>query len=183
VLRAVEINPQSGSAHRWAAEILQLLGRPEEAIPHARAALLVGPRSAQAHADLGTALAMIGRFDEALSELRTALRLDPEQAQPAMRAALLLATRPGASPGDADEAVGLARRAVKLTGAQDAAALETLAAALAAAGRFGDAVAEQGRAVALIPAGPAAEDARATLARYRAGQPLRLDVPARAPAP
>ncbi len=131
VLRALEINPQSGSGHRWAAEILQLLGRPEEAIPHARAALQIGPGSAQAHADLGTSLAMTGRFDEALPELREALRLDPGQAQAAMRAALLLATRPGGTPVDADEAVGLARRAVKLTGGQDAGALETLAAVAA----------------------------------------------------
>jgi spermidine synthase len=182
VLRAAELNPESGAAHRWAAEILQLLGRPDQAIPHARAALRLGPGAAQVHADLGTSLATTGRFDEALLELREALRLDPALSDPMARAALLLVVRPGATAADAQEGIGLARRAVKLTSGRDPAALETLAAALAAAGRFGEAVAEQGKALALIPAGDAAADARATLERYRSGQPLRLgSLPGAAP--
>ena len=181
--RALELNPESGSAHRWAAQIFQLIGRPDEAIPHAREALRLGPGAAQVHTSLGASLAMTGRFDEALRELREALRLDPRLPEPMVRAALLLAARPGATPADAAEAVGLARRAVELTAGRDAAALETLAAALAATGDFGEAVVEQGRAIALIPAGEAADDARATLAHYRGGQPLRLGAPPAAAAP
>lgn len=177
VRQAVELNPDSGSGHRYAAQILQLLARPDEAIPHARAALRLAPGAAQLRAELGTSLAMTGRFDEALGELREAVRLDPDVVEPVVRTALLLATRPGATTADAEEAVGLARRAVDLTSGRDAAALETLAAALAARGRFGEAVVEQGKAIALIPAGAAADDARATLERYRRGQPLRLGAP------
>ncbi|ABC80983.1 fused MFS/spermidine synthase [Anaeromyxobacter dehalogenans] len=178
--RALELNPESGGAHRWAADLLLALGRPGEAIAHAREAVRLAPGAARLRAGLGTSLAMAGRFDEGLRELREAVRLDPRAPEPLGRAALLLATRPGATGADAEEAVRLASRARSLTDGRDPAALETLAAAYAAAGRFGDAVAEQGRAVELLEraGGAQADDARATLARYRAGQPLRLEAPA-----
>ncbi|ACG73886.1 Spermine synthase [Anaeromyxobacter sp. K] len=178
--RALDLNPESGSAHRWAAELLLGVGRPGEATDHAREAVRLAPGAARLRAALGTSLAMSGRFDEGLRELREAVRLDPRAPEPLGRTALLLATRPGATGADAEEAVRLASRARSLTDGRDPAALETLAAAYAAAGRFGDAVAEQGRAVELLDRAGAAQagDARATLARYRSGQPLRLDAPA-----
>ena len=54
--------------------------------------------------------------------------------------AWILATNPNASVRDGAEAVELAQRAVKLSGGQEPAILDTLAAAYAEAGRFADAV-------------------------------------------
>ena len=67
--------------------------------------------------------------------------------------AWLLATRAAGDPGAAAEAVGLAEQAVAELGDGDAGALDTLAAAYAAAGRRQDAARTAERALALAEAG------------------------------
>ena len=100
----------------------------------------------------GMALATVGRLNDALAEFREAMRLAPDWPVPMDRAALLLAMRPGASPGQVREAVGLAARAAKLTGWKDPRALEVLAATYAADRRYDEAADAEQRAIELVSA-------------------------------
>ena len=91
-------------------------------------------------------------------------------------AAWLLATSPERSLRNGDEAVELARRAVRLAGDRDPALLGTLAASYAEAGRFAEAVAAAQRALdAATARGNAAlcETLRARIKLYQSGTPLR----------
>jgi spermidine synthase len=90
--------------------------------------------------------------------------------------AWLLATARDPSLRDPTLAVALAERAAALSPPPDPSVADTLAAAYAAAGRYGDAVRVAEQALRQVEAGgpPAlAEPIRARIALYRAGQPYR----------
>jgi tetratricopeptide (TPR) repeat protein len=102
------------------------------------------------------------------------LTFQPTDAATHNRLAWLLATTPDARARDARKAIAHATRACELGEYKDGNHIDTLAAALAAAGEFEKAVAEQKRALAM-PAferkyGPAA---RFRLALYEQGQAYR----------
>jgi spermidine synthase len=175
LLRATELNPDYGAAHRALARVLLEVGDVDGATRHAREAVRIGPGLADAHEALAMALAMTGRVEEALPEVREAVRLAPAWPQPMMRLALLLTLRPHATTDDVREAVRLARRATELTQRRDPVALETLAAAYAANGDFTDAVASEQQASELAAAngdGELAASAAATADLYRHGRLL-----------
>ena len=77
------------------------------------------------------------------------MRLQPDFADACNSLAWLLATHPPAQGGDPARAVALAQRACEFTGNRWAGYLDTLAAAYAAAGRFGEAIATAEKAVEL----------------------------------
>ena len=89
----------------------------------------------------GCALKKMGKVPEAAGQYEEALRINPELADTQNNLAWLLATSGTEEGGDPIRAVALAEQACKLTDNRVAAYLDTLAAAYAAAGRFGDAVA------------------------------------------
>jgi tetratricopeptide (TPR) repeat protein len=129
-----------------------------------------------AHAFLGAAYAERGQLAQTISHYREALRIRPDFMTVANNLAWLVATARDPSLRDPELAVSLAERAAALSAAPDPSVLDTLAAAYAAAGRYGEAarVAEQ----ALEAAGPAApagfaDQVRSRLALYRAGRPYR----------
>ena len=179
---ALRIDPDSAIAHGWLAELARGAGDLSAAIDHGRAAVRISPRDARLRDDLGLSLATAGRLEEALSQLREAARLDPGWPMPLDRAALVLISIPAAGPEGVSEAVALARRALELTHAADPMALETLAAAYAAGGRFQEAVAIERQAMdaarASAGAGTVATMA-STLRRYELGE--RLTPLARSP--
>jgi Flp pilus assembly protein TadD len=92
----------------------------------------------------------------------------------AERLVWLLATTPSPALRDAVEAIRIAEAAARHTGDRDAAILDALAAAYAAAGRFPDAIRTARRAEQLAANQGDVARARAIgkrLARYRAGHP------------
>ena len=111
----------------------------------------IAPGAAEAHNDLAQSLALLGRHDDALAQFREAKRLRDRWPVPISGAALILATHPLVTSRNTGEAITLARRAAELTGRRDQGALEILAIAYAAAGKFTDAVAAQKESVALAP--------------------------------
>ncbi len=129
-----------------------------------------------AHAFLGAAYAERGQVAETIGHYREAVRIRPDFRTAANNLAWLVATARDPSLRDPELAVSLAERAVALSAAPDPSVLDTLAAAYAAAGRYGDAarVAEQAlREVEVAgPAGFAAQ-IRARLTLYRAGRPYQ----------
>jgi tetratricopeptide (TPR) repeat protein len=139
-------------------------------------ALEVTEQNHIAHAFLGAAHAERGETAETIRHYREAVRIRPDFRTAANNLAWLLATTRDASLRDPALAVSLAESAAAPPAPANAAVLDTLAAAYAAAGRYGEAarVAEQALLQAEA-AGPAALAAqiRERLALYRAGRPYR----------
>ena len=128
-------------------------------------ALEVTEENHVAHAFLGAAYAERGQLAETIRHYREAVRIRPDFRTAANNLAWLLATARDPSLRDPALAVSLAERAAALSAAPDPSVLDTLAAAYAAAGRYGEAarVAEQalrqvggGRAARLRRADPRA---------------------------
>lgn len=155
------------------ARALRLAGRPAEAEAQYRRALAVAPDDAGAR--LGLAEVLLGRRGggaEAAGLLRGLVAALPDEPGPAAMMAWLLATSPDPAVRAPGEALALARRAVELTGSRDADALDALAAAEAANGRFAEAAATARRALALaeaIGASGRAQAIRLRLAGYERG--------------
>ena len=99
------------------------------------------PASGHAHFSLAMALLYIGeRGAEAIEQLDLAMKYEPAWAEPVNELAWLKATSPDPAIRDGPGALRLADRAAELSGHRDASLLDTRAAALAASGRFADAV-------------------------------------------
>jgi tetratricopeptide (TPR) repeat protein len=136
------------------------------ALAHLRQAVALNPDYAEAHQKLAEAA---DRPADALAHWRETIRLRPNNALALRRAAWILATN--AALANAEEARALAVQAILLTHSRDGAALEALAAAYAAQGRFADAVSTARAASAAEPArAPAVER---EIAAYAAGRPWR----------
>ncbi len=76
--RAIELNPNSPSAHQWYCELLVNVGRFEEGLAEGWHALQIDPLSLVANLGLGIALNSARRYDEAISQLQKTLELDPK---------------------------------------------------------------------------------------------------------
>jgi tetratricopeptide (TPR) repeat protein len=105
-LRALELNPGYPTAHQWYAILLSELGRDEEALTHAREAVLRDPLSGTKHQSLGLVHYYGRRYDEAITSLRKALELSPQLPLPRALLAKSLFQR-----GDYAEAVRVAESA------------------------------------------------------------------------
>jgi Flp pilus assembly protein TadD len=139
----------------------------KEAMAEFQLALRLKPDHGNAHYGLGAVLYQQGRAAEALTHWREALRLQPEAVAVLQRTAWLLASSRDASLRNAGEAVELAQRAVRLSAAKDPAALDTLAVAQAAAGRFAEAAQTAAQAMELAAAAGNATLADAIAARRK----------------
>jgi tetratricopeptide (TPR) repeat protein len=140
---------------------------------------VTGPNSV-AHAHLGRALEAQGRRAEAVAEYRRALALSPNLAEVANALAWLLATAPEPALRLPREARELAEHAVALTQRRDPSALDALAAALAANGRFDEALTAASEAAARARERGRAEQARSIEARaehFARGTPIHSTEP------
>jgi tetratricopeptide (TPR) repeat protein len=150
--QALRINPNNAEAHINLGHALLHKGDVDEAITQYQEALQITPDDEIAHVSLGVILAQTGRAGEAIAHLQKALQLEPANAGFQNNLAWLLATAPQASLRDGNKAVELARQANELTGGENPLILHTLAAALAEAGRFSEAMETAQRALHLAGA-------------------------------
>jgi tetratricopeptide (TPR) repeat protein len=136
------------------ARALDGLGLTERALETYREALVRDPSSAQAHAETGGLLAELGRFEDAVRAYQRALELDAANAY-ATSGLALARTRLGDARMHAhDWAAALEHyRDAAAREPDDVDAIDGVGRALAALGRFDDAVAQFERAVALNPEG------------------------------
>ncbi len=174
--RSIAVSADNYVMHYNLALALQEDGDLAGARRHYEAAIAIEPRRAAFHGNLATVLAAQGEPREAVAAYRRALALDPRDVGARNNLAWLLATSPDPSVRDGEAAFALAREAARGAGGGDPQVLDTLAAAEAALGRFGDASRTAARAAALAwesgrPALAAAIDERA--AAYRGGRPHR----------
>jgi tetratricopeptide (TPR) repeat protein len=124
-------------------------GRMDAAIPHLEQAVQTAPESPDAHYHLGVAYGGLGRIANAVGEWRKAIDLDANYVPALYRIAEVLASNPNPALRNGSEAVELAERAARLTGGQQPAILDTLAAAYAEAGRFPEATETARHALAI----------------------------------
>jgi len=131
------------------------------------------PTNAEAAANLGVSLERLGDRARAATSYRRALAVDPDHRVAANNLAWLLATAPEGELRDGTEAVRLAERIAAAD--PQPAVLDTLAAAYAEAGRFGDAVAAAERALAALASSsdPLAARIATRLEGYRRGEAYR----------
>ncbi|MCW5888986.1 MAG: tetratricopeptide repeat protein [bacterium] len=144
-----------------------------EAAPHLARAVELDPEAPSARFNLALVLLAQGEAPRGVAQLRAALRLRPGWPPATNRLAWVLATSADAAVRRPDEAVQLAEGLARETPTADA--LDTLAAAYAAAGRFPEAIrtAEAALAAARDAGEPeVAEVVETRLARYRRGEPF-----------
>jgi tetratricopeptide (TPR) repeat protein len=173
--KALQINPDYVDAHVNLGVCLCQKGRMNEAIPHFQRALEIKPDNARAHNDLGNAFLQKGSVSDAIPQFQKALQTDPANPPIQNNLAWLLATCPDASLRNGNKAVELARQANALTGGENPIILHTLAAALAEAGRFSEAVETAQRALHLAGAQSnttLAGQLQAEMKLYQAGMPF-----------
>ncbi len=138
--------------------------------------LALAPQSDEAHYQLAAIYQSQGRLFDAVHQYRRALRLNPQRHDAANNIAWLIATHDEPSLGGGDEAVRLATYANQLTDHQEAAYLDTLAAALAEAGKFEEAVKTAKSAIAVAESRgdfDMAAEITKRLVQYEKSQPYR----------
>jgi tetratricopeptide (TPR) repeat protein len=174
--RAVQLKPESGEFHYNLAVILALRGRLDEAVAQFGRAIELMPDSGRAHYRLALALQSQKNFGAAIAEYEKTLQLDPRHAPAENNLAWLLATCPDASLRDGGKAIKLAQQARQIAGVDQPQLLDTLAAAYAEAGRFGEAVETATRALNLPAAQnnkPLADAIQTRLKLYEANLPYQ----------
>jgi len=172
--QALQVKPDFAEVHYNLGLALKSQGKLDDAIKHLRQALQVKPDLAEAHNNLALVLTMTGQLDKALEHFREAVRLKPDYLEPLNRMARILAMHPDPKLRDPGQSIEIAKRAADLTGYQDAAILETLAAAYASAGQFGRAVITAEAALKLASATQAnelADHIRKKIEIYRQAKP------------
>ena len=182
----MEYDPGDSTAHYNLGIAVFQKGSVDEAIMHFQKALETRPGFAEAHNNLGVALLQKGRVDEAIAHFQKALEIRPDfaGAQDSLdNTAWLLVTSPNTSLRNGPKALALARQLDQLSGGNNPARLDTLAAAYAETGQFPAAVDAAQRALALALAQnntTLAESLRQQIKLFQAGSPLH-DVPKRPP--
>lgn len=74
--RALELRPEDAEAHLQCSLSLLLLGKAEEGLGHAQAALRFAPHDSLTHFCLGHAFRSLARYDDAVASLKRAVELD-----------------------------------------------------------------------------------------------------------
>jgi tetratricopeptide (TPR) repeat protein len=149
---ALKFQPTFFIVHNTLGLDLLRRGRVDEAITHFQQAVELVPDYVDGHVNLGNAFLQKRNAGEAIARFQEALQLKPADPTGQKDLAWLLATCPDASLRNGNKAVDLARQANATTGGEDPLMLHTLAAALAEAGRFPEAVETARRALRLARA-------------------------------
>jgi len=149
--RALQLAPYDAEALGQLGSVRIQAGRVAGGIALLRRAVALDPANAQPHLTFALALMTVpGRDAEAAEQLHEVVRLEPRGLDGTNALAWLLATSPDPRVRNGAEAVGLAARAVELSGGRDPNVIDTQAAALATAGRFDEAMRHARAALELI---------------------------------
>ena len=170
------LTPDAAPVHYGLGCVLQRQGKFNEAVSHFQKTLQGNPTYAEAHNNLGVILLSQGKLDKAAGHFRQALQLKPNFTEAYNNLAWILAAYPDSELHHPSQAIQLAERAAELTRYQDAAVLDTLAAAYAAAGQFDRAVTTAQTAIALASAtknNDLANQLHERLQLYRQAKPYR----------
>jgi protein O-mannosyl-transferase len=173
---ALRLNPDDGPAQQDLADALIKSGKAAEAIAYFENAAKRDRTDAHAYFSLGWACEEAQQPEQALASYKEASRLAPDNPQCLNAVAWILATCPKDGVRNGPEAVTLATRACAITKRRNTALLDTLATALAEAGRFDEAIktTEEFQALAVSAHDTNTADmARKRLELYKARKPYR----------
>ncbi len=137
---AIRLEPGNADARNNLGRVLSAQGHQREAIEQLEEAVRLRPAHAAAHFNLAGTLLQSGDAPRAIAHYREATKIRPDWAPSLTALAWVLSSHPDGAVRDPEEAVRLATRAADLGMRQDHLSLDALAAACAAAGRFGEAV-------------------------------------------
>jgi tetratricopeptide (TPR) repeat protein len=168
--RAADLDAAYAPARFASANLLYRRRQLAEAIAEYRAGLRAAPGNVLARCSLARALTETGQPLDAVTEYQAALGRLPDSVPCLINAAWLLSAHRDPAVRRPGQAVQYAERAVTLTGHGSAEALDAVAAAYAAAGRFDDAVRAGSEALRLAESTPGAAlaaEIRARLDLYR----------------
>jgi tetratricopeptide (TPR) repeat protein len=171
---ALAIDPAYAAAHGALGSVLLKAGDTEKAIEQLQWALRLSPDDPETHLNLARTLVTTGKVEEGISHYQDALRHRPDCVPCLEGLAWLLSVHWDASVRQPADAVRLAGQAVELTHNGDAVALQVLAAAYGAAGRFDEAVRSAETAATLAAAARMAdlsEQLRQQVVLYRQNRP------------
>ena len=172
-VRSLALDPEWVPGLEGRGDVARAGGRPGDAEGYYQHALEVQTDAAASHYGLGTIRLAEGAEDAAIAHFRQAVQSDGAYIGALNDDAWRLATDADASVRSPRHALVLATLADQLTGHEVAELLDTLAAAQAANGDFGQAAKTLERALALAPGGSAARyigEFRERLALYRSGK-------------
>jgi tetratricopeptide (TPR) repeat protein len=170
---ALALAPEQPANLLRLARLLMATGQNGPAQDYLRVFQRIEPEDPMGFASMGDALQAEGRAGLALAQYERAAALAPDWWVPQNSVAWILAAHPDPAQRRPAAAISAAARAVELSGGSDPSALDTLATAFAAAGRFGEAVATGKQALALAEvdgAEPLARGIRERLRLFAAGQ-------------
>jgi tetratricopeptide (TPR) repeat protein len=174
--RAAQVEPGFFEAHFNRGQALVKMSRLDEAAAEFEKALALHPSLPEAQYQLGNIFRRQGRFADAVAHYAAALQIRPDYLPACNNLAWVLATCPDGTVRDGAKAVQLASLAERLSAGRDPMVVGTLAAAYAQAGRFPEAIATVGRALAAATDrtnSALAAVFRAQLALYQKGSPVR----------
>ena len=141
----IEGNPDCWMAHNNLGNVLQDLGRIDEAMAHYQAALRIKADYAEAHHNLGITLQTRGHLDEAISHFHEALRIKPDYAKAHNNLGAALAVQ-----GDIDKAMAHFHEALRIK-PDDPLAQNNLGNALQSLGRTEEAISHFHEALRIKP--------------------------------
>jgi Tfp pilus assembly protein PilF len=173
---SVRLNPKSPFSHNSLGIVLMELGHFDEAMSQFSEAAQLDAHYAPPRFQMGKILLKQGRDAEAMPYFHEALRIAPDNLQMLIYLARVLAADENPQICNGAEALVLATKASQLAGRAQPVALDTLAMAYAATGRFDEAVQAGREAVNLARAAGQKDDAalmQQRLERYQKHQPWR----------
>jgi tetratricopeptide (TPR) repeat protein len=177
---AVKAKPDWAEAYYEMGRAFYLQGNRQLAVEQCTKALQIKPDYTIARITLAHTLAEMGRIQPAIEHYYTVLKLEPDQVYALKNLAWLLAAIEDARIHNPGEAVKLAEKACELTGFKEVEALDTLAVAYSAAGRYPEAVQIAEKAIEFaISSGEEemAEEIQKRLELYKADKFYRLPRP------
>ncbi len=146
----------------------------EDAVKDFARAIELKPEDPVARNNRGYNLFQLGKHEEALDDYNEALALSPKYGLALQNRAWLLATTPNEKLRNAELAVESARAACDLSKYENVSDVSSLAASLAAAGKFDEAVGWQEKVVKMVGENYK-EFAEKTLQRYQDEKPFATD--------
>jgi tetratricopeptide (TPR) repeat protein len=171
---ALELKPDWPEAHHNLGYVYYRQGKLDLAEEQCAEALCLAPEYLTARLTLASILSETGKIEQAVEHYYEILRLDPNETYALKNLAWILATTEDAKLHNPTDAIKYAQKACELTGYNRADFLDTLAAAYAAAGNFGEAVETTEKALKLAEGTNEKELAKEIgkrLELYKAGQP------------
>ena len=175
---AVGYRPDYLDAHFALADTLNRMGRVTDALPHLERITTIDPAMADAWMARGVALTQLARYREARDWLTRAREIHPDDTRLVFLLVRILAASPDAGVRDGARALALMETQRNAPASMEL--FETLAMTVAEAGRFGEAVDFQRRAIAAAQQTGqtwAAPYLAENLARYESRQPCRTPLP------